>query len=110
MSFFSVLAELLEASGFAALTWQNIAMILVSFVLFYLAIVKKFEEVLTSNGAKIESSKEMGQRELAYEIKKFKSGYYFLYEISCNDNKAQKEFNRLANLSEDIIRHMIIKL
>ena len=73
-------------------------------------IVKNFEEVLTKNGAKIESSKEMGQRELAYEIKKFKSGYYYLYEISSNDNKAQKEFNRLANLSEDIIRHMIIKL
>ena len=46
MNFFSVLAELLEASGFAALTWQNIAMILVSFVLFYLAIVKKFEPLL----------------------------------------------------------------
>ena len=46
MSFFSVLAELLEASGFAALTWQNAAMILVSFVLFYLAIVKKFEPLL----------------------------------------------------------------
>ena len=73
-------------------------------------IVKNFEEVLTKNGAKIESSKEMGQRELAYEIKKFKSGYYYLYEISSNDDKAEKEFNRLANLSEDIIRHMIIKL
>ena len=46
MSFFSVLSELLEASGFAALTWQNIAMIFVSFVLFYLAIVKKFEPLL----------------------------------------------------------------
>ena len=46
MSFFSVLSELLEASGFAALTWQHIAMILVSFVLFYLAIVKKFEPLL----------------------------------------------------------------
>ena len=46
MSFSSVLSELLEASGFAALTWQNIAMILVSFVLFYLAIVKKFEPLL----------------------------------------------------------------
>ena len=46
MSFFSVLSELLEASGFAALTWQNLAMILVSFVLFYLAIVKKFEPLL----------------------------------------------------------------
>ena len=52
----------------------------------------------------------MGQRELAYEIKKFKSGYYYLYEISSKDDKAEKEFNRLANLSEDIIRHMIIKL
>ena len=73
-------------------------------------IVKNFDEVLTKNGAKIESSKEMGQRELAYEIKKFKSGYYYLYEISSKDDKAEKEFNRLANLSEDIIRHMIIKL
>lgn len=71
---------------------------------------KKFQDVLTNDGAKIVDFNEMGQRELAYEIKKFKSGYYFLYEISCNDNKAQKEFNRLANLSEDIIRHMIIKL
>ena len=46
MNFFNVLAELLEASGFAALTCQNLAMILVSFVLFYLAIVKKFEPLL----------------------------------------------------------------
>lgn len=74
------------------------------------AVVKSFEEVLTSNGAKIESNKEMGQRELAYEINKYKSGYYYLYEISSNDDKAEKEFNRLANLSEDIIRHMIIRL
>ena len=73
-------------------------------------IVKSFEEVLTKNGAKIESSKDMGQKELAYEINKHKSGYYYLYEISSKDDKAQKEFSRLANLSEDIIRHMIIKL
>ena len=73
-------------------------------------VVKNFEDVLTKNGAKIESSKDMGQKELAYEINKHKSGYYYLYEISSKDDKAQKEFNRLANLSEDIIRHMIIKL
>ncbi len=73
-------------------------------------VVKNFENVLTKNGANIETSKEMGQRELAYEIKKYKSGYYFLYEISSKDDKAEKEFNRLANLSEDIIRHIVIKL
>ena len=73
-------------------------------------VVKNFENVLTKNGANIDSSKEMGQRELAYEIKKYKNGYYFLYEISSKDDKAEKEFNRLANLSEDIIRHIVIKL
>ena len=46
MNFINVLEQLLEASGFAALTWQQGAMILVSIVLFYLAIVKKFEPLL----------------------------------------------------------------
>ena len=73
-------------------------------------LIKNFEGVLTSNGAKIESSKEFGQKELAYTIKGHDHGYYFLYEISSKDDKAQKEFNRLAQLSEDIIRHMIVKL
>jgi len=73
-------------------------------------VVKTFESILTKNGAKIESSKDMGQKELAYDINDHKSGYYFLYNISSDDAKAQKEFDRLANLSEDIIRHMIIKL
>ncbi len=46
MNFFTVMGELLEQSGFAALTWQQGLMILVSFVLLYLAIVKKFEPLL----------------------------------------------------------------
>lgn len=70
---------------------------------------KKFEEVLTSNGAKVLSSKEMGQKELAYEIKKHKSGYYFLINVE-SDVNAINEFDRLATISEEIIRHIIIKL
>ncbi len=74
------------------------------------AVVKNFEDILTNNGAKITDSKEMGQRELAYEIKKFKSGYYFVYELEANDDKAIKEFDRLALISNDIIRHLITKI
>ena len=73
------------------------------------ATFKKFEEVLTSNGAKVLSSKEMGQKELAYEIKKHKSGYYFLINVE-SDFNAINEFDRLATISEEIIRHIIIKL
>ena len=52
----------------------------------------------------------MGQRELAYEIKKFKSGYYYIYEIEANDDKAINEFDRLALISNDIVRHLITKI
>ena len=69
-----------------------------------------FEKVLTSNGAKILSSKDAGQRELAYDIKKYRTGYYYVYQIETHDAKAINEFDRLALLNENMIRHMIIKI
>ena len=73
-------------------------------------VVENFGKILTDNGAKITDKKDMGQRELAYEIKNFKSGYYFVYEIEANDDKAIKEFDRLAFISNDIVRHLITKI
>ena len=46
MNFISVVAQLLAESGFAALSWQQAVMILISFVLMYLAIKKQFEPLL----------------------------------------------------------------
>lgn len=73
-------------------------------------VIENFSNILTTNGAKIISTKDMGQRELAYEIKKCKSGYYFVYEIEAEDDKAIKEFDRLALINSDVIRHLITKL
>ena len=73
-------------------------------------VVKSFSDILTSNGAKITDTTEMGQRELAYEIKKFKSGYYYVINIDANDDKAVKEFDRLDLISNDIVRHLITKI
>ena len=70
-------------------------------------VVKKFEDIITSNGSKVTKIDEMGQRELAYEIKDFKSGYYFVFEVEATDDKAIKEFDRLALISNDIVRHLI---
>ena len=46
MNFVSILAELLARSGFAALTVQSGVMLILSFILLYMAIVKKFEPLL----------------------------------------------------------------
>ena len=51
----------------------------------------------------------MGQRELAYEIKKFKTGYYFLYVVEAN-SEAINEFDRIAKINENVIRHLVIKV
>ena len=72
-------------------------------------VFKKFETILVDNGAKVLSSKELGQKELANEINKHKTGYYFLINVE-SDAEAIKEFDRLATISEELLRHIIIKL
>lgn len=54
--------------------------------------------------------KEMGQKELAYEVKKFKTGYYFLLTLEAENKKATSEFDRLALINENVIRHLIVRV
>lgn len=60
--------------------------------------------------ATILEEKEWGQRELAYEINKYKTGYYFYYLIEEKDAEAVKEFDRVALINENIIRHLVVKV
>ena len=73
------------------------------------SVAKDLEKVLVDKNAKILSSKEMGQKELAYEIKNQKSGYYFLINVEAS-NEAIREFDRVALINESVIRHLVVKL
>ncbi len=76
------------------------------------SIKKVFEDtkkMLTDNNAKILEEKEMGQRDLAYEIKKHKTGYYYLLVLEA-PVEAINEFNRIAGISQDIIRSLVTKI
>ena len=70
---------------------------------------KKFQDVLKKDGAKNIEVEEMGQRELAYEINKFTTGYYFLYVVEA-DSKTEQEFDRIARINENLLRHIIVKV
>ena len=72
--------------------------------------VKTLENILTSNKSTITLSKELGQKEFAYEIKKMKSGYYYLYNIETSSADATKEFDRVAGIDENVVRHLVLKL
>ena len=73
-------------------------------------VVSTLEKTLTSNNATITSTKEMGQKEFAYEIKKMKSGYYYLYNIETSTDASIKEFDRVAGIDENVVRHLILKI
>lgn len=72
------------------------------------ALTERFNTILTDNGADLAESKEWGKRRLAYEINDFRDGYYMLVNVAA-DAAAVQEFDRLAKISEDIIRHIVVK-
>ena len=45
---------------------------------------------------------------MAYEIEDFKKGYYVVMKVEANADTVA-EYNRVCNIREDIIRHIIVK-
>ncbi|MCY9375018.1 MULTISPECIES: 30S ribosomal protein S6 [Bacillus] len=72
------------------------------------AVIERFNDVLTSNGAEITGTKDWGKRRLAYEINDFRDGFYQIVNVQ-SDAAAVQEFDRLAKISDDIIRHIVVK-
>ena len=70
---------------------------------------EEMKKVLTDSKAKILEEKAMGQRELAYEINKYNTGYYYLFTIEANTT-AEEEFNRVARINEKVLRSIVVKV
>ena len=73
------------------------------------ALVNRFDSILKDNGAKVLESKQWEKRRLAYEIQNFREGIYHIVKVSSTDAAAINEFDRLAKINDDILRHMIVK-
>ncbi|MDR3156690.1 MAG: 30S ribosomal protein S6 [Lactobacillales bacterium] len=75
------------------------------------ALIERFDSILTDNGAIISESKDWQKRRLAYEIEKFREGIYHIINFSAPSSSiAISEFDRLAKINDDIIRHIVVKL
>ena len=69
----------------------------------------EIKKVLTDKKAKVVEEKAMEQKELAYEIEKFKTGYYFFYVVEANSD-AIDEFNRVVKINESVIRSLVVRV
>ena len=71
--------------------------------------VEALSSIITDMKGKIENTKDMGKRELAYPIKKEISGFYYVLTVNAS-HEAIDEFDRKARINENVLRHQIIKL
>ncbi len=71
-------------------------------------LVKKFDDLLAANGATVEKTDRWGKKRLAYEIKDFVDGIYVLVTFQ-GDGKTVKELDRVMKITDEILRHMIIR-
>lgn len=66
------------------------------------------KEVITKNGGEIASVIEMGTRKLAYEIKKYERGMYFVIYFKA-PAQLISELVRNMRITEEIIRFLTVK-
>ena len=72
-------------------------------------ITANFAKILTDNGGSIVKTEQWGLRDLAYPIKKSNKAYYTMLAIDSSYG-AVKEVERRMALSEDVLRHVTVKV
>lgn len=68
----------------------------------------RFKGIIEENGS-VTAVDEWGIRKLAYLIDDFSEGYYVLVNFE-SEPEGVKEMDRIARISDGIMRHMIIRV
>lgn len=72
------------------------------------SVTDKFQGIITNQGGEIAKHDVMGKRRLAYEINKFRDGYFVLVHFNATP-EVVTELDRVMKISDEIIRYLIVK-
>tara|TARA_Y100000590_G_scaffold163550_1_gene187514 strand:- start:1498 stop:1845 length:348 start_codon:yes stop_codon:yes gene_type:complete len=72
-------------------------------------LAKKVNEFVTTKGGKIKKEEYWGFKNLAYQIKKNRKGHYIYFVLDAKET-AVHELGSQIKLTQDIIRHLFIKI
>ena len=70
---------------------------------------KVYEDIIKSMKGNLTDSKNLGNKKLAYPIKKEATGYYYVFNFEATP-EIVAEVDRKARIDESVLRHMIIRL
>ncbi len=72
------------------------------------SVVDRVSSWITGRGGTIDKVEPWGRRRLAYTIKDFRDGIYFLIRAKM-DPAAVDELESSLRISEDVIRHLVVR-
>ena len=72
------------------------------------ALIEEMNAVFTSKNSTVDNVKEMGMRELAYEIKDYTKGLYVVIDTHTTP-EAIAEFERLSRINPSVLRHLTLR-
>jgi len=65
--------------------------------------------IFTKMDSKVLEVKELGMRNLAYEINDHTKGFYVLMNVEAT-HEATQEFDRLVKINANVMRHIVIRI
>ena len=71
------------------------------------ALINKFSDLINTDG-KVVSVEEVGNKKLAYEIKKQKEGYYIIFKFEANPALIS-ELERNYRITDAVMKDIVIK-
>lgn len=74
-------------------------------------IMNEIDNVVTEEKGKIYRKENLGLRKLAYEVKGYRNGYYYLinYEMLGNNKNSISKIEKQINTIEEVIKYIIIR-
>jgi small subunit ribosomal protein S6 len=69
----------------------------------------QLETFITSAGGQIQKIEKMGKRRLAYEVGKFREGYYVLFAIGAN-GEIVKECERRLRVMDAVVKYLTVRV
>lgn len=71
-------------------------------------LMENLKGIITRHNGTVDNVADWGLREFAYEIQDFKKGYYTILDVTA-DAATVAEFDRLARINANVLRHMTIR-
>ncbi len=74
----------------------------------YEALIGKFKGIIEAGKGEVTNFNRIGRRRLAYEVKKFREGFYLLFNYS-GAPSVTDELERNFRITDEVIRYLIVK-